>query len=505
MDGRHLAIHAGEAPSFKLSDERDQRNLRRVGHSTEHRLSEKHPAEAHPVQAADQPAVGPGLDRVCVADVKEALVGIRHLVRDPGTILAASRLGAPPHDLLEAIVQRDLQAAGTKRLAQRARDMDLIREQHHSRVGTPPQDRIFITEPGKDAVGVRIEQTLRRQIGTRRQEAIRISQCVRHGRKRIVRTEKGNHVSLIISPLLRPHLTTLEAAIRAPIVTRFAPSPTGFLHLGHVVNAIYVWGIARVLGGSVLLRIEDHDRIRCRPEYESAILEDLDWLGFEPDGGRLPLLRQSETPDAYERALDGLRASTHVYACECSRKDIGGERYDGRCRTRGLDVRPGRGIRVQLDDDAEYFDDGLLGPLSQVPAEQCGDLLLRDRDGHWTYQFSVTVDDLRQRVTLVIRGADLVSSTGRQIQLARMMGRRNAPVFVHHPLIHDDQGEKLSKSAGDTGVRELRAAGLTASDVIGIAASRVGLVETHESIPASEVSRLFEPGTWKPKLGTCDP
>jgi glutamyl-tRNA synthetase/glutamyl-Q tRNA(Asp) synthetase len=242
----------------------------------------------------------------------------------------------------------------------------------------------------------------------------------------------------------------------------------------------------------VLLRVEDHDRIRCRPEYEAALLEDLAWLGFEPDFGLEPLLRQSETPSAYEQALDTLRATTHVYACECSRKDIGGERYDGRCSGRGLEITPGRGIRVQLRNGAEDFDDALLGPLSQVPAEQCGDLLVKDRDGHWTYQFAVTVDDKRQHVTLVIRGADLVSSTGRQILLARMMGRENAPVFLHHPLIHDDSGEKLSKSAGDTGVRELRGIGVSAPEVIGIAASRVGLVDSGTSIYASEVSQLFE-------------
>ena len=174
--------------------------------------------------------------------------------------------------------------------------MDFGREQHHARVGTPPQHRIIVTEPGEDAVGVGIEQPFRREIGPCGQQAIRILQCARNWRKRIVRTEKRNHVSLIINPLLRPHPTTLEAALAAPPITRFAPSPTGYLHLGHVVNAIYVWGIARALGGRVLLRIEDHDRIRCRPEYEAALLEDLDWLGFEPDLGREPLLRQSETP-----------------------------------------------------------------------------------------------------------------------------------------------------------------------------------------------------------------
>jgi glutamyl-tRNA synthetase/glutamyl-Q tRNA(Asp) synthetase len=291
---------------------------------------------------------------------------------------------------------------------------------------------------------------------------------------------------------LRPDLAALEAVLGAPPVTRFAPSPTGVLHLGHVVNAIYVWGVARALGGRVLLRIEDHDRIRCRPEYERALLDDLEWLGFEPDSGLAPLLKQSDTPDVYERALDRLRASAHVYACECSRKDIGGERYDGRCRTRGLPDTTGRSIRVQLGEAAEVFDDGLLGRLEQTPAEQCGDLLARDRDGHWTYQFAVTVDDFRQGVTLVIRGADLVSSTGRQLMLARLLGRRNAPVFMHHPLIRDDTGEKLSKSAGDAGVRELRSAGVAAPEVIGIAAARVGLLNPGESIRAADVARLFQ-------------
>src|SRR5215212_6661584 len=118
---------------------------------------------------------------------------------------------------------------------------------------------------------------------------------------------------LDLSPLL---------ATDAPIVTRFAPSPTGYLHLGHVVNAIYVWGMARLRGGTVLLRVEDHDRLRCRPEYERALLEDLDWLGFVPDRGREPLVRQSDREDVYADALARLRQTDHVYACDCSRKTI---------------------------------------------------------------------------------------------------------------------------------------------------------------------------------------
>lgn len=291
--------------------------------------------------------------------------------------------------------------------------------------------------------------------------------------------------------MVRPNLRELAARAGGSPVTRFAPSPTGYLHLGHVVNAIYVWGIARALGARVLLRLEDHDRIRSRPAFERALLEDLDWLGFVPDAGRDPVRRQSDDPAAYATARDALRRTHHVYACGCSRKEIGGERYPGRCRTRGLSEAPGRGIRVEIGAGAETFEDALQGTVTQVPAEDCGDVLLRDRDNNWTYQFTVTVDDIRDRVTLVIRGADLLSSTGRQIRLARMIGRSTPPCFLHHPLIVGASGHKLSKSNRDTGVRDLRAAGATAPDVIGRAAAAVGLVPPHTPIDAAEVERLF--------------
>ena len=258
------------------------------------------------------------------------------------------------------------------------------------------------------------------------------------------------------------------------MVTRFAPSPTGYLHLGHVVNAIYVWRMARKAGGRVLLRMEDHDRIRSRPEYEAAILEDLEWLGFVPDEGLQPLLRQSDRAHLYEGALTRLRATHHVYACDCSRKQIAGERYDGHCRDRQLTDEHGRGLRVRIDPGPERFEDLLLGPMEHTPADQCGDLLVRDRDGHWTYQFAATVDDVLQGVTHVIRGADLLSSTARQVRLARMLGRRDMPVYLHHPLVLKPNGEKLSKSAADTGVRELRRAGMTAADVIDLAGQWTG-------------------------------
>jgi glutamyl-tRNA synthetase/glutamyl-Q tRNA(Asp) synthetase len=259
-----------------------------------------------------------------------------------------------------------------------------------------------------------------------------------------------------------------------------------------VVNAIYVWGIARATGGRVLLRIEDHDRIRSRPEYEAALLEDLDWLGFVPDDGRDPVARQSDEVAAYQRALDGLRSHYQVYACDCSRRDVGSEVYHGRCRERGLRETSGRGLRVRIEPGKERFDDCVLGSLHQAPADQCGDMLVKDRDGHWTYQFAVTVDDARQDITLVIRGMDLLSSTGRQIRLARMLGRRDPPHFLHHPLIIGPGGEKLSKSRHDTGVRELRRSGLSAADVIGRAAAAVGLLSEPRPVDAGEVARLFE-------------
>ena len=266
------------------------------------------------------------------------------------------------------------------------------------------------------------------------------------------------------------------------ITTRFAPAPTGHLHIGHVLNALYVWETARREGGRVLLRIEDHDVQRCRPEYEHSILDDLAWLGFVADG---PMVRQSDRGEIYEAALRRLRAQGLTYACECSRREIaeaggaGAElRYPGTCVTKGLAEVPGRAIRLRLPWSEERFDDLLVGPQRQVPSEQCGDLLLRDRKGNWTYQFAATVDDFDQDVNLVIRGLDLLDSTGRQIQLARMLGRTEPPRFMHHPLIMRSPGQKVSKSDGATGIREMRAAGMKAEDVLAEARQLIRAAES---------------------------
>jgi glutamyl-tRNA synthetase/glutamyl-Q tRNA(Asp) synthetase len=135
----------------------------------------------------------------------------------------------------------------------------------------------------------------------------------------------------------------------------------------------------------------------------------------------------------------------------------------------------GYGWRVRMEAGVETFVDARLGPQAQEPAAQCGDLLIRDRRGHWTYQFAVTVDDWQQQIGLVVRGEDLLASTGRQIRLARILGRRTPPAFLHHPLIMKAPDQKLSTSDGDTGIRELRARGLSAADVRAMARGRAGL------------------------------
>ena len=249
------------------------------------------------------------------------------------------------------------------------------------------------------------------------------------------------------------------------LTTRFAPAPTGFLHLGHVLNAIWVWETARASGpgARVLLRIEDHDRQRSRPEFEASIREDLEWLGFVADG---PLVRQSERHAIYEAALDTLRGRGLVYACSCSRADVASQRYPGTCAHRNLPESPGHSVRVRLDGAIERFDDMRLGRQEQQPSAQCGDLVAKDREGNWTYQFAATVDDWQQNVDLVVRGEDLLDSTGRQIQLARLLGRGEPPVFLHHPLMMKSPTQKLSKSDRDTGVRELRARGWSAPKVM---------------------------------------
>lgn len=290
------------------------------------------------------------------------------------------------------------------------------------------------------------------------------------------------------------HLDVAALAARLPAGprTRYAPSPTGYLHLGHVANAVMVWGLARLLGGRVLLRLETHDQVRCRPEYVAAALEDLAWLGFEPDEG--PVDQHDATP--YADALAALRRLGLVYACTCSRRDwatgsTGAPRYTGCCRDAGLAEATGRTLRLRVMPQAEAFTDA-RGAVVQQDAAAGGDVILRDRDGLWSYHLAVTADDIRQQIDLVIRGADLIEATGVQVQLARNLGRPVPPAYVHHALVTGSDGRKLSKSNRDTGVRDMRAGGASAAEVIGRAAYAAGLSGNADAIAARAVARLFE-------------
>lgn len=274
--------------------------------------------------------------------------------------------------------------------------------------------------------------------------------------------------------------------------TRFAPSPTGELHLGHVVNALWTWGVARAADASVVLRLEDHDRGRSKRAFERGILEDLAWLGLEAEPMSAASLRrdlpspwrQSDSVQAYWGALRRLASATRVYGCTCSRSQIARQAdmaqltpgaevpYPGTCRDKGIPADGRTAIRAVLPEALVEFDDVRLGPRQQRPVGQCGDLLLRDALGNWTYQFAVTVDDLRHGITLVVRGEDLLESTGRQILLGGLLGRAEPARFLHHPLLQNALGQKLSKRDGALSLRAMRAAGLSARGVLEEAAER---------------------------------
>lgn len=291
------------------------------------------------------------------------------------------------------------------------------------------------------------------------------------------------------------------------LTTRFAPSPTGHLHLGHVASTLYVWSLARTLKAKIILRIEDHDRIRCRQTYEQSILDDLHWLGFHADVGvndahQSSPYRQSDHPERYQQAIEFLQRHHHLYYCTCSRKDLlerqgstpNGEEvpYDGFCRTKNHPPA-GNSLRLTMPDQSITFNDLYLGPLTQRPSSQCGDLLLRDRDHQWTYQFCVVVDDWQEGVDLVIRGQDLTASTGRQILLGQMLGRPKPAKFYHHPLIHDATGRKLSKRDFAEAIATQRTQGVNPDIVRGQAAYLVGLQPENRPLTLARLERIVVP------------
>lgn len=230
-------------------------------------------------------------------------------------------------------------------------------------------------------------------------------------------------------------------------VGRFAPSPTGPLHAGSAVAALASWLDARAHGGRWLLRIEDVDEPRCSPAAADTIMRQLDALGLHWDG---EVVWQSRRPALYRAALDALIARGAAYGCACTRRDLeaqplasdGSRRYPGTCRDRvGVTPRAWR-LRVPVGEVA--FDDRVLGHIAVDVAADAGDFVLWRADGYCAYQLAVVVDDADQGVTHVVRGADLLTSTPRQILVQRALGLPQ-PDYAHVPLVLDAQGEKLSK------------------------------------------------------------
>ena len=276
-----------------------------------------------------------------------------------------------------------------------------------------------------------------------------------------------------------------------PVVTRFAPSPTGLLHLGHAHAALFAWRAAEAVGGRFLLRIEDIDIGRCRPEFETAILEDLAWLGLTWE---TPVRRQSEHQADYRAALTRLEATGLLYPCFCTRKEIraeieragraphgpDGPLYPGTCRRLAPETRRDR--RAAGEDHALRLDvaraleavaaQGPLNwregsrPQSPVRAEpgRAGDVVLARKDTANSYHLAVTVDDALQGVTLVTRGEDLFEATHVHRLLQALLGLP-VPDWHHHGLIADDAGRRLAKRDDARSLRALREAGHSPAEV----------------------------------------
>lgn len=270
------------------------------------------------------------------------------------------------------------------------------------------------------------------------------------------------------------------------IVTRFAPSPTGRLHLGHVYSALFAWNAARRAGGRFLLRIEDVDADRCDPAHEEAILEDLTWLGLDWDG---PVLRQSERMPAYREALARLTDLGVVYPCFCTRKEIAAEVaragsaphgpmgavYPGTCRaldsrTRAARMAEGHPHAIRLDARRAHALVGVpkwhdLGRGARAAdLAGVGDVVLARKEIATSYHLAVTVDDAHQGVTLVTRGEDLFDSSVVHRVLQALL-ELPVPRWHHHRLITDERGRRLAKRAEGQSVAALRAAGRSAAEV----------------------------------------
>lgn len=272
------------------------------------------------------------------------------------------------------------------------------------------------------------------------------------------------------------------------MITRFAPSPTGPLHLGHAYSAILAHDMARANGGTFLLRIEDIDRQRSKPRWEQQIYDDLRWLGLTWDG---PVLRQSDRLPVYRQTLNDLWARDLLYRCTCTRRDIeaaasapqegvalgpDGIIYPGTCRETGRrrdhDPLPDAALRLRMENAATdcAFDE--IGPIHpghheitrQSMIDEVGDIVLARRDMGTSYHLCVVLDDAAQGVTHVSRGEDLFDATKIHVTLQQLLGLPT-PLYLHHRLIRDEQGKRLAKRDDARAIALYRAEGAAPTDI----------------------------------------
>ena len=281
---------------------------------------------------------------------------------------------------------------------------------------------------------------------------------------------------------------------------RFAPSPSGRMHLGNVFSALLAWLSAKSAGGEILLRIEDLDPARSRAEYAEGIMEDFRWLGLTWD---IQAENQSHRKDAYESALELLRQKGLIYPCYCTRDQLhaasaphasdGRVIYPGTCRNLTEDQRVERNktpsLRIHVPGRVISFVDGLQGPQCLDLEREWGDFIVRRADGVAAYQLAVVVDDGSQGVTQVVRGRDLLSSTPAQIYLYELLDLP-VPRFYHVPMLLSPDGRRLSKRDRDLDLGQLRGR-WSPEKLLGLLAFRCGLISAWEPVSAAELAAEF--------------
>jgi len=296
------------------------------------------------------------------------------------------------------------------------------------------------------------------------------------------------------------------------MVGRFAPTPSGRMHLGNLFSALLAWLSVRSQGGELLLRIEDLDTMRCTVENADILKDDLRWLGLTWDRETAP---QRERSRRYEEILEELRAAGHVFPCWCTRGDLkhapnaphasdGHPIYPGTCRNLTEAERAARAAkkpplyRLRVPDEFISFTDGNYGVQGENLAKDCGDFILRRADGVFAYQLAVVVDDIDNGITEVVRGSDLLTSTPRQLYLYRLL-KATPPSYYHIPLLTAPDGRRLSKRDQDLDMGILRQKHRP-EELLGALAFGAGLLERNEPCRAGELIPLFR---WD-KIGTAD-